>query len=225
MPRSTSFSPDEVGRAALELVRAQGWDALTARAVGARLGVSVAPVYGAFASMEELSDWLLEEIVRRLDEYCSRPWSTGSFLNSGAGFIAFARDEPKLFMALYRGGKASGVFDRFRRSNRERMPEDERLAAFDPATLDRIYDWLWTFSLGMALAVLVGYDEENSDKAILRKLLAAGSVMMYGIVAGIDEYGGEVAAKAWSALFAEKGISIPPDKRKIVIDPDLNRKS
>lgn len=62
MPRSTSFSPDEVGRAALELVRAQGWDALTARAVGARLGVSVAPVYGAFASMEELSDWLLEEI-------------------------------------------------------------------------------------------------------------------------------------------------------------------
>lgn len=224
MPRNVNFSRDEIGRVAFDLVREKGWDALTARAVGARLGVSVAPVYGAFASMDELAVYVLEEAARKINEYGERRYTEGSFLNRGAGLVAFARDEPNLFLALYRERRAGGVFDRYRLAIREKMPEDERLASLDGPTLDRIFDWLWTFSLGMVLSVLFGQAVDRSTEGIVRTLRAAGSVLMYGILSGMDEYGSPASKAAWARLLDEKPLGIPRDKLYIGIDPALGRK-
>src|SRR5512136_878972 len=99
-PKEATFTRDTVIRAALDVVRRHGWDALTARGVAKQLGASVAPVYSAFGSMETLLQETLKRIRRLLQDYTSRVYSESPFLNIGAGIISFARDEPLLFQAL-----------------------------------------------------------------------------------------------------------------------------
>jgi AcrR family transcriptional regulator len=209
MPRSNSFTKQEIGAAALDAVRAGGWDTLTVRSIAACLGVSVAPVYGAFDSKDELLGWILQEIARRLEAYCAKSWSSSSFLNIGVGFVAFARDEPNLFLALYRGGRSGGIVEGLQRELRGRMPEDEFLASLDTQTLDRIFRWLWTFAFGMAVAILFGHEKVSGDEEIIRAMRSAGSIVMYGVLSGLEDYEGTAAAEAWNRLLVEKGIRAP----------------
>ena len=53
MPRKFLFTREEITAAALALVREKGADALTARALGERLGTSAKPVFGLFKNMED----------------------------------------------------------------------------------------------------------------------------------------------------------------------------
>ena len=54
MPPKFRYTREEMIAAALELVRQGGKDALTARALGAKLGCSAKPIFGLFRNMEEL---------------------------------------------------------------------------------------------------------------------------------------------------------------------------
>ena len=52
MPPKFRYTREEMIAAALELVRQGGKDALTARALGAKLGCSAKPIFGLFRNME-----------------------------------------------------------------------------------------------------------------------------------------------------------------------------
>ena len=54
MPPRFKFTKDEVINAALDVTRQSGASGLTARALAARLGCSVKPVFGLFKNMEEV---------------------------------------------------------------------------------------------------------------------------------------------------------------------------
>ena len=54
MPPKAKFTREEVISAALEIVRANGEEALTARSLGEKLGSSARPVFTLFDSMEEI---------------------------------------------------------------------------------------------------------------------------------------------------------------------------
>jgi hypothetical protein len=82
--------------AAIGLVREEGWQALTARALGKRLGASVAPVYSTFGSMEALERAILQEARRRLEKAMSASCTPQAFLNIGVGMAVFAREEAHL---------------------------------------------------------------------------------------------------------------------------------
>jgi AcrR family transcriptional regulator len=100
-PKAITFNSGAVLAAALEVVRKDGWDALTARSVAGCLGASVAPVYSAFGSMESLLRETLVRIRALLQDYTSRSYTELPFLNIGAGIVSFARDEPYFFQALF----------------------------------------------------------------------------------------------------------------------------
>lgn len=222
MPRPVSFSREQIGAAALDLVRREGWDALTARGLAAALGTSVAPIYGAFEGMEDLQAWVLGEASRLLSEARTRPRTDSGFLNNGIGLVLFARDEPKLFLALYRAGM-EGELERHRREVRSRMKEDAFLASLEEGELDRIFDQLWTYTLGMILDMLFGRAKDRSEEGVAARLRSAGSLLMYGVLSGLDEDGSAAARERWTDLFARRGWTIPPRAGNFRNDPAQGR--
>ena len=54
MPPKAKFTREEIVQAALGIVREDGIQALTARALGAKLGSSARPIFTIFQSMEEV---------------------------------------------------------------------------------------------------------------------------------------------------------------------------
>ncbi|HYF73636.1 MAG TPA: helix-turn-helix domain-containing protein, partial [Nocardioides sp.] len=66
-PRRAGLSPDRIAQAALEVVDTEGLDALTVRAVAARLEVAPSALYKHLAGMDALLDLVLDRIVSDVD--------------------------------------------------------------------------------------------------------------------------------------------------------------
>ena len=56
MPPKARFSKEEIVNVALDIVRNDGFHALTARALGAKLNSSARPIFTVFQSMEEVQE-------------------------------------------------------------------------------------------------------------------------------------------------------------------------
>ncbi len=111
MPPRTKISKEMVLDAAFQLVREQGPDALSARAVAERLGCSTQPVMYNYASIEELR----AEVYRRADELHTRfilpqqECSENPLLQLGLNYIRFAAEERNLFRLLFQSNQFGGA--------------------------------------------------------------------------------------------------------------------
>lgn len=102
MPPKAKFTKEEMMEAALEIVRCEGFDALTARALGARLGSSARPIFTVFQSMEEVKQNVVAAARAVYKEYVQRGLlDTPAFKGVGTQYILFAVNEPKLFQLLF----------------------------------------------------------------------------------------------------------------------------
>lgn len=59
MPRNFMFTKEEIIAAAVSVTREKGFQALTARALGERLGSSPKPIFGLFENMAEVQKEVL----------------------------------------------------------------------------------------------------------------------------------------------------------------------
>ena len=69
MPPKPKFSKNEIIRSALDLVRENGPESLSAREVGKRLGVSSSPIFTFFKDMDELKNAVKVSAKEKFDEY------------------------------------------------------------------------------------------------------------------------------------------------------------
>ncbi len=209
-PREMSFDRGTVLAAAVEVVREKGWKSLTARAVAKRLDSSVAPVYSTFGSMEGLEHEVLEEARRRLDERTSVPYTEGAFLSIGVGMVVFAREEGHLFRALFHTRhNHPEVIDKVLSSILERMKTDPMLRQLPDASLERLLHYLGTYTLGLAASIVYGQREDPSTENIIRLLLNAGNMMIFGEVSGIADYESPDSEREWARILKEKNIVLP----------------
>ena len=129
MPPKCKFTQEEIIQAALNIVRTDGIGAVTARALGAKLGSSPKPIFTFFDSMESL---LQETVLAAKELYTGYALqglhSDPPFLGVGMQYLKFAREEPKLFQLLFLS----------------EMPEK-----FDPFTALQTYDDLFADVLGI----------------------------------------------------------------------------
>ena len=56
MPPKAKFTKDDIIQAGLDIVKENGMDALTARALGSKLGSSSRPIFTVFQNMEEVPE-------------------------------------------------------------------------------------------------------------------------------------------------------------------------
>lgn len=159
MPPKAKFTREEIVNAAFEIVRKEGFEALTARALGAALHSSPRPIFTVFRSMEEVQAEVMKKARRLYESYEDRGMSgENAFKGSGTGYIKFASEEPKLFRLFFMK-EQSDVPDTARVLQSIDGYYEKILAAveseygFDRATAERVYLHMWLYSHGIAVAI------------------------------------------------------------------------
>lgn len=158
MPPKAKFEKEEIIEAALALVRGEGFDALTARALAKRLGSSPRPIFTVFQSMEEVQ----EEVYRAARECYNRYVREGlartdvpRFKGVGEQYICFAMEEPKLFAMLFmkeqvRRTDIEGVLPVIDENYEDILLSIVDGYGFSDADAQKLYQHLWIYTHGIA---------------------------------------------------------------------------
>ncbi len=102
MPPKAKFTRDEIIRAGLDIVKEHGMEALSARALGGKLGSSARPIFTVFQSMEEVQAEVKKAAKLLYAGYVRRGLEQElAFKGVGTQYILFAMQEPKLFQLLF----------------------------------------------------------------------------------------------------------------------------
>ncbi len=104
MPPKAKFTKAEIIQSALEIVRSDGLNALTARALGQKLGSSARPIFTIFPSMDEVCREVVAAAKRLYAGYVEQGLGQKeipAFKGVGMQYIRFALSEPKLFQVLF----------------------------------------------------------------------------------------------------------------------------
>ncbi len=157
MPQKAKFDKDEIVDASIRLIEERGTDALTARALGEKLGCSARPIFTVFDTMDEVYG----EVTRAAKAIYKGYVEAGlkeklAFKGVGMAYIRFASERPTLFRLLFMTERQSipdtdsvlGVieenYDRIVDSITDNYPVDAE-------TAKRIYRHLWIYSHGIAV--------------------------------------------------------------------------
>ena len=159
MPPKAKFTREEIIDAAFEIVRREGFEALTARALGAKLNSSPRPIFTVFRSMEEVQGDVIKKGRLLYESYQDTGMSgENAFKGSGTGYIRFAADEPKLFQFFFMREMKEvpdpenvlkvidGYYEKI-------LNTVEKGYGFDRKTAERVYLNMWLYSHGIAVAI------------------------------------------------------------------------
>ena len=72
MPPKAKFTRDNIIQAGLNIIRENGMEALSARALGTKLGSSARPIFTIFQSMEEVQEEVKKSAKSLYDEYVKK---------------------------------------------------------------------------------------------------------------------------------------------------------
>ena len=107
MPPKTRIPEEEILRAAVEVIRQQGYEHVNARTVSARLHCSTQPVMYRFPTIDSLKRAAYARADRLHGEYLMEiPPGQDPILGIGLNYIRFAMEEPRLFRFLFQSGYA-----------------------------------------------------------------------------------------------------------------------
>ena len=102
MPPKNKYTKEQITNAALEILRADGMAAVTARSVAAKLGCSVAPIFSVFENMDELQNELIMQCKAIYTSYVEVGLKDKvAFKGVGLSYLKFAMEEPNLFKLLF----------------------------------------------------------------------------------------------------------------------------
>lgn len=156
MPPKAKFTKEEIIEAALEIVRSEGFPALTARALGAKLGSSARPIFTVFQSMEEVQQVVVDAAKAMYGEYVQRGLSdTPAFKGVGTQYILFSINEPKLFQLLFMGEhtdvpELSDVLPIIEENYDEILSSVKDGYGLPRETAEKLYRHLWIYTHGIA---------------------------------------------------------------------------
>lgn len=156
MPPKAKFTKAQITEAAFGILREEGMENLTARALGAKLGSSACPIFTAFANMEEVQQSAIAAAKALYKEYVEKGLSeTPAFKGVGMQYIQFAVHEPKLFRLLFMTEQTTVPdFDRvlplLDQSYAEILASITENYGVTNTAAQRLYSHLWIYTHGIA---------------------------------------------------------------------------
>ncbi len=156
MPPKAKFTKAQITEAAFGILREEGMENLTARALGAKLGSSACPIFTAFANMEEVQQSAIAAAKVLYKEYVEKGLSeTPAFKGVGMQYIQFAVHEPKLFRRLFMTEQTTVPdFDRvlplIDQSYAEILASITENYGVTNTAAQRLYSHLWIYTHGIA---------------------------------------------------------------------------
>jgi len=156
MPPKAKFTKGEIVEAALNIVKTDGFEALTSRALGTRLGSSARPIFTVFQSMDEVQQAVIEAAKALYKEYVDQglTWEH-PFKGVGTQYILFSVNEPKLFQLLFMTEQPqvpdfSDVLPLIEESYKEILLSIQNDYGISERLAERLYHHLWIYTHGIA---------------------------------------------------------------------------
>ena len=172
MPPKQKFTKEEIISAALNLVRKEGAEALTARSLGDALQSSARPIFTVFENMAQVRD----EVKKAAEEIYNQYIREGlkekyPFKGTGKAYVRMAREEPNLFRLLFMTGtpQAPNVEDLMQYVDKiSTTVTDAAKDSFeiDRETAKKLHHHLWIYSHGIAVLQATGvcnFTDEETD--------------------------------------------------------------
>ena len=175
MPPKPKFTRSEVTDAALALVREQGFEKLTARDLGLRLGSSTRPIFTAFASMDEVRETVLQQAKALFDQYMAiAEQYDPAYKMRGMQWVRFAREEPQLFRMLFmqRSGMNMDLneavqYVMFGKENDLAIITRDYHAT--PEQAEQLFTQMWIYTYGLCVLIATGVCDFTQEE-IARRL-------------------------------------------------------
>ena len=156
MPPKAKFTKEEMIEAAFNIVKADGFEALTSRALGTRLGSSARPIFTVFQSMDEVQQAVIEAAKALYKEYVDQglTWEH-PFKGVGTQYILFSIQEPKLFQLLFMTEQPSipdlsGVLPLIEESYEKILLSIQHDYGINEFFAEKLYHHLWIYTHGIA---------------------------------------------------------------------------
>ena len=168
MPRQPRFSKDDIVAAGLRIVRASGFEAISARALGKELGTSSSPIFTMFRDMNEVVD-----AIRNAAEKTFTARMNGvtgyfpAFKEFGLRLVAFAKEDPNLFQMLFLGKDARPEIAES--IARECLCAVEQGYGLTSEQAEMLFRQMWPVACGIA-ALCVRHPEDFSEEDVSKTL-------------------------------------------------------
>ena len=102
MPPRVKCKKEDIVSVAFEIARERGPQALTAREVASKMGISTQPIFTCFSSMDELKSAVYARAFGFFQNYLGEGLKQDvPFLGVGKQYIHFAKQEKELFKMLF----------------------------------------------------------------------------------------------------------------------------
>ncbi len=157
MPPKAKFTKDQIIDEALNIVREEGAEALTARALGRRLGSSACPIFTVFENMDEVQYGTLKAAKSLYAKYVQKGLGeTPAFKGVGMQYIRFAMQEPKLFQLLFMSEQpekplVANVLPIIEESYSEILLSVQSSFDLNEVDAEKLYRHLWIYTHGIAV--------------------------------------------------------------------------
>ena len=162
MPPKAKFTREAMITAAVELVQADGPQALTARALGARLGTSSSPIFSMFESMDEVQQEVLKAAGVKFQTFVQQAMTDSPhppYKAIGMAYIRFAREETQLFKLLFMRDRTHEAVGDDREALRPLLAMLQKNLGLTEDEAFRFHLAMWLFVHGMATMIATSYLE------------------------------------------------------------------
>ena len=169
MPPKVKFKKEEIIEAAVNITRERGINAVTAREVGAALGVSSRPLFTYFGTVDELKREVYNYAKSLYQQYVKNGLKAEiPFLGVGQNYIRFAKKEPELYKYLFLNppdGVKGSAMDGLKLS--QDLVRDSLIHIYhmDGDTADKYFRDLWLVAYSITTLIVTG-DCPYSDEEI-----------------------------------------------------------
>ena len=163
--------------AAFRVVRKQGIQSLSTRAIAKELKSSTMPIYSYLNSKSALEEEIVKKAFELLFIYQTTKRTGDVFLDMGVGYVLFAKNEKHLFRCIT-DEKHIVIQKKFHDGNFQALVK--KLADYpivQGLSEEQILNFLmqgWTYSHGLASLVNTGFYESISERKITRLLQYTG---------------------------------------------------
>lgn len=175
MPPKQRFSYEDVVEAAFAVVRREGWQGLSARAIAKELNASTRPIYDHLKSMRHIEEEVVKKALAYFVEFINRDRTGDRWLDQALGYVMFADQERHLFRCI-NDEKHIQAQKKFARTHWDKLDEelsaDPRFKALSKAERDRIRIARWFMIHGLSFLVSNGWILlPRKEKAVLSELV------------------------------------------------------
>ena len=167
MPRKTVIHKEDIINAAVEIVRADGYENLNARAIARRLGCSTQPLFSNFSNMEDLTGSVIRRSLEIYNDFVAReftkPHDYPPYKTNGMAYIRFALEEKNHFKLLYMRDRTNDPEPVEQSTFSDVLPLIMKATGLDREQASLFHFEIWAAVHGIAVMVASSYYNADMD--------------------------------------------------------------